>query len=81
MATKVKDSFFVVIIWVSNLIIPSICKKIKKQDGELNFWIPLTDKNLTQTDLYVESIPNKNDYMPLDVNFGQVASFHGTSLR
>jgi len=41
----------------------------------------LTDKNLTQTDLYVESIPNKNDYTPLDVNFGQVALFHGTSLR
>lgn len=51
------------------------------QDGEINFWIPLTDRHLTETDLYVESAPGKEDYTPLDVNFGEVASFHGTSLR
>jgi len=51
------------------------------QDGEINFWIPLTDRNLTQTDLHVESAPGKHDYTPLGVLFGQLASFHGTTLR
>lgn len=49
------------------------------QDGELNFWMPLTDPKLTQTDLWVESQPGKNDYEPLGVALGEIAAFHGSS--
>lgn len=51
------------------------------QDGELNFWMPLTDPKLTQTELWVESAPGKDDWAPLDVAFGEVATFHGTSCK
>lgn len=51
------------------------------QDGELNFWMPLTDVGETQTTLWVESAPDEGDYAPLAVNFGQVALFHGSSRR
>ena len=31
------------------------------QDGELNFWVPLTDPDLTKTDLWVETSPGKEE--------------------
>lgn len=49
------------------------------QDGELNFWMPLTDPELTQTDLWLESEPGKEDYEPLGVKLGEIAAFHGSS--
>lgn len=49
------------------------------QDGELNFWMPLTDPSLTQTDLWLESEPGKEDYQPLGVKLGEIAAFHGSS--
>jgi len=51
------------------------------QEGELNFWFPLTDRTLTQTELWVESQPDEGDYTPVEVNIGQVSVFHGTSCR
>jgi len=51
------------------------------QDGEINFWLPLTDRNLTQTDLFIESAVDSNEYQPVKVNYGEVLSFHGSSLR
>jgi hypothetical protein len=51
------------------------------QDGELNFWISLTDRALTGVDLYCESELNKADYHPVVANPGEVISFHGSSCR
>jgi hypothetical protein len=51
------------------------------QDGELNFWFPLTHRSWTQTELWVESEPDKGDYTPVGLDVGQVAVFHGTSCR
>ena len=51
------------------------------QDGELNFWMPLTDPELTQTDLWAERFPDQGDYEPSGTQLGQVFVFHGSSCR
>lgn len=51
------------------------------QDGEINFWMPLTDLEATETTLWVESAPDAGDYAPMNVSLGQVAAFHGSSRR
>ena len=51
------------------------------QDGELNFWMPFTDINLTQTTLWAESQSHKGDFHSLDAKPGEVIVFHGTSCR
>jgi hypothetical protein len=51
------------------------------QNGELNFWLPLTDRNLTGVDLWCESFDKKGDYHPLPANYGEVVTFHGSSCR
>eukprot|EP00804_Cyclotella_cryptica_P014022 CCRYP_002503-RD/>CCRYP_002503-RD protein AED:0.04 eAED:0.04 QI:1235/1/1/1/1/0.83/6/1011/570 len=51
------------------------------QNGELNFWLPLTDRRKTGVDLWVESEAKVGDFHPLMAEFGQVASFHGSSCR
>ena len=51
------------------------------QNGELNFWLPLTDRNVTGVDLWCESSYKQGDYHPLAVNCGEVVSFHGSSCR
>eukprot|EP00934_Nitzschia_sp_Nitz4_P009149 Nitzschia sp. Nitz4//scaffold20_size174350//120273//121259//NITZ4_002118-RA/size174350-processed-gene-0.65-mRNA-1//1//CDS//3329541857//9139//frame0 len=49
------------------------------QHGELNFWVPLTDRELTQVDLWSETKYQDNDYHPIPAKVGQVISFHGSS--
>lgn len=51
------------------------------QDGELNFWMPLTDPDMTLTDLWSESRPGAEDYAPLGPKLGELVSFHGTSCK
>lgn len=51
------------------------------QDGELNYWIPLTDPDLTNCTIWVESTPDQGDYHPMNVTHGQVAVFHGSACR
>jgi hypothetical protein len=51
------------------------------QHGELNFWLPLTDRSTTGVDLWCESSFKKGDYHPLAVNYGEVVSFHGSSCK
>ena len=51
------------------------------QGGELNFFVPLTDRHLTGVDLYCESDADLGDYSPLGVDMGYFASFHGSSCR
>jgi hypothetical protein len=51
------------------------------QNGELNFWLPLTSRLKTKVDLFCESEPGAGDYHPLKVDYGEVASFHGSSRR
>ena len=48
------------------------------QVGEVNFWLPLTDYKLTSTTLWVESSPRAADYQPLELDYGQIAAFHGS---
>lgn len=51
------------------------------QNGELNFWIPLTDRKLTGVDLWSESSFNSDDFHPIKANVGEIISFHGSSCR
>ena len=51
------------------------------QDGELNFWMPLTDPTMTKTDLFCESSPGKEDYEPLGAQLGEAVAFHGSSCK
>lgn len=60
---------------------PHCDKDYGHQDGELNFWMPLTDVGLNMTDLFVESKEGLEDYQPLGVEFEEVAAFHGSSCR
>lgn len=43
--------------------------------------MPLTDYELTQTTLLVESRPLLGDFRPLDFSPGTLAAFHGTLCR
>jgi hypothetical protein len=47
------------------------------QNGELNFWLPLTNRRKTGVDLWCESTSKAGDFHPLIAEYGQVASFHG----
>lgn len=51
------------------------------QPGELNFWVPLTDRRVTGIDLWTESDEDAGDYSPLAAELGEAASFHGTGCR
>ena len=51
------------------------------QDGEINFWVPLTDVSETRVDLRVESRPGAGEYHATHAKVGQAACFHGTSCR
>jgi hypothetical protein len=51
------------------------------QNGELNFWIPLTDRTLTTVDLWSETTFKADDYHPIPAEFGEAISFHGSSCR
>lgn len=51
------------------------------QNGELNFWLPLTSRRKTGVDLLCESKEGVGDYRPLKAEYGEVASFHGSSCR
>lgn len=47
------------------------------QNGELNFWLPLTNRRKTGVDLWCESSSKEGDYHRVMAEFGEVASFHG----
>jgi hypothetical protein len=51
------------------------------QEGEVNFWMPLTGYARTQTTLWVESAPGSADFHPLELAPGEIAAFHGTLLH
>lgn len=46
-----------------------------------NFWIPLTDRDLTGVDLWGETEFQRGDYHPVKANPGEIISFHGSSCR
>ena len=51
------------------------------QNGELNFWLPLTDRKRTGVDLWCESSFNAGDYHPIPARRGEIVVFHGSSCR
>lgn len=51
------------------------------QNGELNFWLPLTDRGLNQVDLWCESSHMSGDYHAIVAHMGEIISFHGSSCR
>lgn len=51
------------------------------QNGELNFWLPLTDHDLTGVDLWCETNFMADDYHPIPANIGEIIAFHGSSCR
>jgi hypothetical protein len=46
-----------------------------------NVWIPLTDRDKTGVDLWVESESMKGDFHPVVARPGQLILFHGSSCR
>lgn len=50
------------------------------QAGELNIWVPLTPTFNTNT-LQLESQPEKGDFAPLELSYGQCARFWGNACR
>jgi len=51
------------------------------QDGELNYWLPLTDPNITKTELWCESKPGAGDYHPVHCHYGDIHIFFGSFCR
>lgn len=51
------------------------------QNGELNIWLPLTDRTLTGVDLWSESSYQADDYHPIEANVGEAIAWHGSSRR
>jgi len=51
------------------------------QYGELNFWVPFTDRDKTGVDLWCESKFGADDYHPIVAKPGQVIAFHGSACR
>mmetsp|Transcript_25412 Transcript_25412/g.59878 ORF Transcript_25412/g.59878 Transcript_25412/m.59878 type:complete len:340 (+) Transcript_25412:144-1163(+) len=51
------------------------------QNGELNMWVPLTDRTLTGVDLWSETTFEEGDYHPIAANIGEVISWHGSSRK
>ena len=51
------------------------------QNGELNFWLPLTDRKLNKVDLHCETKAGAGDYHPIVAKPGQIISFHGSSCK
>ena len=45
-------------------------------DGNLNVWLPLTAACHTNS-LYLESQPGKEDFHPLNLSYGEYATFYG----
>lgn len=51
------------------------------QNGEINMWVPLTDRILTGVDLWCESSFQAGDYHPIKASVGEIIVFHGSSVR
>jgi len=51
------------------------------QNGELNMWVPLTDRVLTGVDLCSETTFGEGDYHPIVANVGEGISWHGSSRK
>ncbi len=51
------------------------------QNGELNFWLPLTNRGINGVDLWCETIAGAGDFHPVEVSYGEAVSFHGSSCR
>ena len=45
-------------------------------DGHLKMWLPLTQAADTNS-LYLESEPGKEDFKPLNVDYGAMVTFYG----
>lgn len=51
------------------------------QNGELNFWVPFTDRELNNVDLWCETTPGADDFRRIMADQGDIISFHGSSCR
>ena len=51
------------------------------QYGEINFWVPLTDRSQTGVDLWCETNFKSNDYHAIPSKVGEMIAFHGSSCR
>ncbi len=51
------------------------------QDGELNYWLPLTDPSITKTEMWCESKPGSGDYHPVHCHYGDIHVFFGSFCR
>ena len=51
------------------------------QNGEINMWMPLTDRTLTGVDLLTESSLGAADYHPIKAKVGEAITWHGSSRK
>jgi hypothetical protein len=51
------------------------------QPSELNFWMPISDKSFGTNSLWVESAPDRGDFRPLNLTYGQCLRFYGNLCR
>ena len=49
-------------------------------EEEMNYWLPITKLNETNT-LYYEKEPNKGDFLPLLINYGEIAELYLNKCR
>lgn len=55
-------------------------KEYHHQPSEINFWLPLTCV-LDNNTLWLESQPNKNDFHPVRIQYGEYLRFYGNLCR
>ena len=60
---------------------PTFLSEYGHQNGELNFWLPLTDYNMNNIHLWCESEYKKGDFHKVPAGVNQMISFHGSSCR
>ena len=46
-------------------------------DGNLNYYVPLTEAIWGTNSLYLESAPGREDWHPLSLSYGELATFYG----
>ena len=56
-------------------------KDYHHQPSELNYWLIVTSHCYDNNSLWIESEPNKNDFTPVQINYGQYVRFYGNLCR
>eukprot|EP01062_Namystynia_karyoxenos_P078733 TRINITY_DN8160_c0_g2_i1.p1 TRINITY_DN8160_c0_g2~~TRINITY_DN8160_c0_g2_i1.p1 ORF type:complete len:401 (+),score=136.90 TRINITY_DN8160_c0_g2_i1:66-1205(+) len=58
--------------------VPHIDAEYGHQQGQLNFWMPLSERVYGENSLWLESAPGAKDYAPACLTHGEVLRFYGS---